>query len=50
MEWLLNEINTDTGESYTFEVLLGYLQGPGWSADRTNTANYFNFEAGYGPY
>lgn len=32
----------------TFDQALTFLKGPGWSADRTNIANWFNFEAGYG--
>jgi len=35
---------------FTFEEALAYLQGPGWSANRTNTANWFNLVAGYGPF
>jgi hypothetical protein len=47
MDSLLAAINTATGQSYTFAQLLAFLQGPGWSTDRTNTANWFNWEAGY---
>jgi len=50
MDGYLAAINTALGTSFTFAQLLGYLQGPGWSADRTNTANWFNFVAGYGPF
>jgi len=38
------------GAGFTFEQALEYLKLPGWSADRTNTANWFNFVAGYGPF
>jgi len=42
----------DTIEPYwfTFELALSYLKGKGWSADRTNVANWFNHFAGYGWY
>jgi hypothetical protein len=35
---------------FTFGELLAFLEGPGWSPDRTNTANWFNKVAGYGPF
>jgi hypothetical protein len=50
MDGYLAAINAELGASYTFAELLAYLEGPGWSADRTNTANWFNYVAGYGPY
>ena len=51
MDGFLDDINEALSPaSFTFEQLLEYLQGPGWSADRTNTANWFNYVAGYGPY
>jgi len=34
----------------TFAQALAYLNLPGWSADRTNMANWFNAAAGYGPF
>lgn len=42
----------DRSEPYwfTFELALNYLKGNGWSADRTNVANWFNWEAGFNPY
>lgn len=30
--------------------LLENLQLPGWESDRTNTANWFNYFMGFGPY
>ena len=36
------------GPQFTFTEALAYLKGPGWSTDRTNTANWFNWAAGYG--
>ena len=36
--------------TFTFEQALVYLKLPGWSTDRTNTANWFNWAAGYGPF
>jgi hypothetical protein len=54
MDDLLDIINakiTSLGyPALTFEDALNYLKGPGWSADRTNTANCFNWAAGYGAY
>jgi len=50
MENLLSDINFVYMTSLTFEQLLEALQGPGWSADRTNAANLFNWVAGYGPF
>jgi hypothetical protein len=46
----LGAINSATGLSLTPEQALAILQLPGWSTDRTNLANWFNYEAGYGPY
>lgn len=50
----LAAINTALGAMgvgpFTFEQLLAFLEGPGWSPDRTNTANWFNKVAGYGPF
>lgn len=34
----------------SFDQALAYLKLPGWSTDRTNTANWFNWAAGYGPF
>lgn len=51
MESFLNAIKAQPGmSSLTFEQALAYLNLPGWSTDRTNTANWFNWAAGYGPY
>ena len=50
MENLLDAINLETGSTYTFPILLDALNGPGWSVDRTNAANWLNWAAGYGPY
>ncbi len=50
MNSLLSAINTKYGTSFTFAQLLANLELPGWSVDRTNTANLFNEAAGYGPY
>jgi len=49
MNQYLTAIRTAMGDP-TFEFLdaLGYLKLKGWSADRTNTANWFNWAAGYG--
>ena len=38
------------GTTYTAEDFLAYMQEPGWSPNRTNTANWFNKVAGYGPF
>jgi hypothetical protein len=46
----LAAINTALGASFTLGDLLAFLEGPGWSPDRTNTANWFNKVAGYGPF
>jgi len=50
MDGYLAAINTALGASFTFGTLLGYLQLKGWDPLRTNTANWFNYEAGYGPF
>ena len=54
MDLALAAINTALGAMgvgpFTFADLLEYLEGPGWSLDRTNTANWFNKVAGYGPF
>jgi hypothetical protein len=50
MDYGLAAINTALGASFTFEQLLGYLQLKGWDPLRTNTANWFNYVAGYGPF
>ena len=51
MDDLLAAINLAyPGLNLTFEQALAYLELPGWSLDRTNTANLFNEAAGYGPY
>jgi len=50
MDGCLLAINTELGDGHTFAELLGYLEGPGWSADRTNTANWFNWAVGYRPF
>jgi hypothetical protein len=46
----LAAINTALGASFTFKQLLGYLQLKGWDPLRTNTANWCNYVAGYGPF
>lgn len=46
----LNRINVATGESYTYEQFLSYLNEPGWSADRTNAANWLNWAIDLGPF
>ena len=33
---------------FTFPLALQYLELPGWSTDRTNTADWFNWAAGLG--
>lgn len=38
------------GPQFTFAQALVYLKLPGWSTDRTNTANWFNWAAGYGEF
>ena len=50
MDGYLAAINAELGASYTFAELLGYLEEKGWSEDRTNTANWFNYVAGYGAF
>jgi len=50
MDDLLEAINAESGLGLTFEQALAYLEGPGWSDDRTNTANWFNWASGYGPF
>jgi len=51
MDSFLAAIKAKPGMSgFTFEQALAYLKLPGWSADRTNTANWFNWAAGYGPF
>ena len=50
MDGYLAAINAALGASFTFDQLLEFLNGPGWSTDRTNTANWFNYVAGYGPF
>jgi hypothetical protein len=50
MDYALELINAYLGSSYTFEQLLDNLNLKGWNEYRTNTANWFNFVAGYGPY
>jgi hypothetical protein len=50
MDNLLDAINGYLGASYTFPELLANLELKGWEADRTNTANWFNKVAGYGPF
>jgi hypothetical protein len=50
MQAFLDAINAQSGMSLTFEEALENLNLRGWSADRTNTANWFNWAAGYGPY
>jgi hypothetical protein len=48
-DWL-SDINYWTGLSLTFAEAYAILQLPGWDARRTNLANWFNWEAGYGPF
>ena len=50
MDDLLDAINLKYDPDVTFEELLEALEGPGWSADRTNAANLLNEAAGYGPF
>jgi hypothetical protein len=50
MDDYLAAINSALGTSFSFEALLGYLELKGWDPLRTNTANWFNFVAGYGPF
>jgi len=51
MDGFLARIKAKPGMSgFTFEQALAYLKLQGWSADRTNTANWFNWAAGYGPF
>jgi hypothetical protein len=56
METLLEHIRDTFGldESYDLTVLAGellaILDEPGWSMDRTNVANWFNFWSFIGPY
>jgi len=51
MMWdYLNAINAATGLSLTPQTALDILKLPGWSTDRTNLANWFNWFAGYGWY
>ena len=38
------------GPQFDFAQALENLQLPGWSEDRTDTANWFNWAAGYGPF
>jgi hypothetical protein len=35
---------------FTPMELLGFLEEPGWSLNRINTANWLNYYAGYGPF
>ena len=50
MDGYLAAINSALGASFTFEQLLGYLELKGNDPLRTNTANWFNYVAGYYPY
>jgi len=51
MDGFLAAIKAKSGMSgFTFQQALAYLKLQGWSADRTNTANWFNWAAGYGPF
>jgi len=51
MDGFLAKIKAKPGMSgFTFQLALEFLKLPGWSADRTNTANWFNWAAGYGPF
>jgi len=53
MEGFLTAIHNEhtvPGPQFTFKEALDYLKLPGWSKDRTNTANWFNWAAGYGPF
>jgi hypothetical protein len=50
MDGYLAAIQGYLGAEFTFGQALEYLKGPGWSTDRTNTANWFNWAAGYGPF
>ena len=50
LEGFLAAINSALGTSLSFTDVLAILKEPGWSSSRTNLANWFNYEAGYGPY
>ncbi len=50
MDSYLVAIKGYLGPWFTFDLALQYLQLPGWSTDRTNTANWFNWAAGLGYY
>jgi hypothetical protein len=50
MDTLLAGINSRLGTAFTFDQLLANLQLTGNSVDRTNTANQFNYQAGYSWY
>lgn len=50
MDDLLEAIQDELGLWFTFELALERLQRRGWSAQRTRTANWFNWAAGYGPF
>jgi hypothetical protein len=52
MSALIDNINTWNGVAYTYSAqeLLDFLNENGWSSNRINTANWFNYMAGYGPF
>ena len=51
MDGYLTTVRSLSGiPTLTFAQALVCLNLPGWSADRTNMANWFNAAAGYGPY
>ena len=50
MDQYRDAIHAYPGPQFTFEDALVYLKLKGWSTDRTNTANWFNWAAGYGPF
>ena len=49
MDDLMDDINSVIGP-FTPEEFLAFLNEKGWSANRINTANWFNKVAGYGPF
>lgn len=56
MYYLLGLIRDELGLDPSYDLmtlageLLAILNEPGWSMDRTNVANWFNFYVGIGPY
>ena len=50
LEDALAYLNFETGLTLTMRDVLDFLQEPGWSMDRTNAANWFNYFHGMGPF